>query len=233
MSDFLGLLQTVFKATLVGLGTLFVVGVIVFAIWCAYGVIKSRRVVTKSFIALVMAVGLLGFGSVAYAADAKEPYYGYERCVINGVVWTVPDYINIQRFPPLGGKMSSRDAKLLQVHREPLVEAGWYVNEIRSRHTFEVVWLEKGQMVWASNGGHEARYLDGCINRISLLLANKITVVLQPNPAPPTTTPAPSATSPTAPMGIGEMTVRVITYPFRAMWSFWTNPWRGWTAPVQ
>ena len=129
----------------------------------------------------------------AIAADA--PYYGYEKRVINGKVWTVPDYINITRFPPNGGKLTSRDALMLDVHLEPLQEAGWFANEIRTRHTFEIIWIEVGEMVWVSNGGHEPRYLASCGNRISPLLAHQISMLPAPAPRPqPSPTPAPGRT---------------------------------------
>lgn len=119
---------------------------------------------------------------------APAPYYGYEERTIEGQTWIVPDYINIEAFPPLGGKVTPRDARLLRLVRRPLreSEAGWYVNELRSRRTFEVIRLKAGEMIWASESG-EVRYLDSCGNRISFLLAHHVTeIVNAPKPSPTT-----------------------------------------------
>lgn len=136
---------------------------------------------------LVVALALTLLAVAPATAQTTKPYYGYEKVVIDGQTWTVPDYINLQAFPPLGGLVSTRDARILQLHQEPLRLPGWYVNEIRGRHTFEVIWLDKGTMVWVSNGmSHEPRYLVSCGNRISFLLSHNITQVIQaPQPAQP------------------------------------------------
>jgi len=250
MVEFLGVLQEIFKGALVLIGALIVIGVPLFVIWCVVGVVRSRRrVVVKRVLVALLVLVSLGFGSAATAqeptwvlvpghkstptvakvADAPKTIPAYERVVIDGKLWTVPTYINIERFPPLGGKMSPRDAKLLQVYFGPLPDGGWYVNEIRSRRTFEVIWLEKGTMVWMSIGGHDARYLGGCVNRISFLWHDTIEVS-QSTPPPP---PPPPVTNAQPPMTRGEMAWKVLTLPFRTAWSFWTHPWRGWTPPSQ
>lgn len=107
-----------------------------------------------------------------FAADN----FGYERRVIAGKVWTVPDYINIEVFPPLGGKLTDRDARILRLHKDLLDKGGWFVNELRDRHTFEVMWIEKGTEVWMSGFSREPRYLVSCGNRISPLLAHNVTM---------------------------------------------------------
>ena len=119
------------------------------------------------------------------AQTTDKPYYGYEKVVIDGATWVVPDYINIEKFPPLGGKLSARDARILELHQRPLREAGWYVNEVRARHTFEVIWLDKGTMILASNASGEPRYLASCGNRISFLLAHQVTRLESPAPTQP------------------------------------------------
>ena len=134
---------------------------------------------------IMVLVVLVAVPVSAQTTAPSAPYYGYEKVVIDGATWIVPDYINLETFPPLGGKLSERDARILQLHQEPLKEAGWYVNELRQRHTFEVIWLDRGTMIWASNASGEPRYLASCGNRISFLLAHEITQVNPPAPAPP------------------------------------------------
>ncbi len=155
--------------------------------------------------AILFVLVLIGFSvTPSWAAD---PYYGYERVVIQSATWTAPDYINLRDFPPLGGKLTERDARILDLHQEPLKVGGWFVNELRERHTFEVVYLERGTMVWADNAaGNTPRYLVSCGNRINFLLSHEITQVL--NPAPPAPVPAPKAR-------------------MRALWS-WVWSWMQW-----
>ncbi|OHA91945.1 MAG: hypothetical protein A3J09_00365 [Candidatus Zambryskibacteria bacterium RIFCSPLOWO2_02_FULL_51_21] len=129
---------------------------------------------------LILAMAALAMPVSAQTANDKQPYYGYEKVVIGSQTWMAPDYINLEAFPPLGGKLSERDARILQLHKEPLKTEGWYVNEIRGRRTFEVIWLDKGTMVWASNASGEPRYLASCGNRISFLLAHQITYMTSP-----------------------------------------------------
>jgi hypothetical protein len=179
----------------------------------------SWRYDMTRLITLVVALALTLFASAAAVAQTntidKSPYYGYEKVVIAGQSWSAPDYINLGKFPPLGGKLSSRDARILQLHQEPLGFSGWFVNELRERRTFEVIWLDKGTMVWVSNGSREARYLESCGNRISFLLSHELKQVT----TGPTTQPLPE---------VKPMTfVETQAWPKLRVRDFWRNLGEG------
>ena len=144
------------------------------------------------FLSLLVFVGLVCAATPVSAQTKFADLPSYRHIVIEGITWTVPDYVDISAFPPLGGKVTERDARLLNLHKEPLMqsEAGYYVNEIRSRHTFEVVWLDAGTDVWFDNGsGRDTRYLVSCGNRIARIMEGRIGIIT-PTPTPPKPVPA-------------------------------------------
>lgn len=106
--------------------------------------------------------------SVTYEVPTRQEV-GHTKKVIAGKTWVIPSHVNIDEWPPMGGVLSERDARLMHLHKEPLKEGGFYHNELRERHTFEVAWLEKGEMVWATADG-TPRYLVSCGNIIAWVL---------------------------------------------------------------
>jgi hypothetical protein len=156
------------------------------------GRVKPKGATMKTIVRLLLFFIIISSPHLCWAADEK---IGFEKVVIDGKTWTVPNYINIQAFPPLGGKLTARDARMLQLHQEFLAEGDWYVNELRERRTFEIIWIEKGTAVWVSNGYTRiARYLVSCGNRISFYVPpqvispqqTKLAPQYSPEPAPPT-----------------------------------------------
>lgn len=147
-------------------------------------------------------------------APKQEPDPGYEIEIINGKKWKVPTDVDFGTFPPLGGKAKLEQVRQLGLRQRPLrsEEAGWYVNELRNRRTFEVTNLYKGEMVWESIVDGVPRYLHSCGNRIAKLAARKVAEAPKPI-VPATGTPTANASASSEPS-------------FYNSWrAYWSRPW--------
>ena len=94
----------------------------------------------------------------------------YKQLVIDGATWTVPVGIDPN---PLGGLLSEKEARHMGLHKAKLSVGNFYQNEIRSRHTFEVKYLEEGTDVWEDKD-NVPKYLVSCGNQIALVPATPV-----------------------------------------------------------
>lgn len=123
------------------------------------------------FLTILLAGFTLACGSnpvVSKTATHQVPrmeYDAYMKKMIGGKEWVVPAHLDIDNWIPMGRILTQRESELLHLRKENLSAGGYYHNEIRERHSFEVKWLEAGTEVWATQDG-TPRYLVSCGNLI-------------------------------------------------------------------